>query len=268
MTNAEIQKADLLDIIFEHRNKAYGAYALRRDYNHRLLRAIVITFAGAGLLFSLNSWSGPKQQVTALGDKDSVILRIMELPKEKPKEPEAQKPKPSEAVRQIKSVDNIVIVPDDSVTDMPELDQLETSVVSNQTVDGREPADPNEKAGLGTDPGTGKEPAKPEPPQELGPSFAPSFPGGAEAMTQFLRRHLRTFDELEPGTKVTVLIRFMVDTDGRISQYQILQSGGREMDEEVIRVVKKMPAWNPGQQNGHAISMYFTQPVIFMGVEE
>lgn len=266
MTNAEILKADMLDIIFEHRNKNYGAYALRRNYNNRLLKAMVTTFLAAGLFFTLTSLGENKSVSATVSVRDSVILKTVELPKEKPKEPE--QPKPAEQVKQVKSVSSIRIVPDDSLTDMPDLDMLNTSVVSDKTVDGKPPTDPNQKAGDDITGGGIPAPETPEKPQEFGPSFAPSFPGGTESMMNFLRKHLRTPEDLEPGTQVTVMIKFLVDLDGRISQWEIVKSGGQELDQEVIRVVRKMPAWNPGKQNGQSISMYFTQPVTFIGLEE
>lgn len=268
MTNSEILKADMLDIIFEHRNKAYGAYALRRDYNGRLIRAMLTTFLGAGLLFTLNSLGERNNGTAIIHDRDSVKLTVIEMPKEKPREPEKEKPKPVEPVKQVKSVNQIKIVDDNEVADMPDRDMLDDAVVSNQTVDGKPPADPNQKLGDANDNLSGKEPEKPDQPTVFGPSFAPSYPGGDEAMMNFLRKNLRTPDNLEPGTQVTVLIKFMVDRDGRISQWEIVKSGGSELDKEVIRVVRKMPAWNPGKQNGQEISMYFTQPVTFVGLEE
>ncbi len=266
MTNAEILKADMLDIIFEHRNKNYGAYALRRNYNNRLLKAMVTTFLGAGLFFTLTSLGKEENTATPTWSRDSIIIKTYELPKEKPKEPEP--PKPAEQVKQVKSVSNIQIVPDDSLTDMPDLDMLNTSVVSDKTIDGKPPTDPNQKAGDAITGGGVPAPETPEKPREFGPSFAPSFPGGTESMMNFLRKHLRTPEDLEPGTQVTVMIKFLVDLDGRISQWEIVKSGGQELDQEVIRVVRKMPAWNPGKQNGQSISMYFTQPVTFIGLEE
>lgn len=268
MTNSEILKADMLDIIFEHRNKAYGAYALRRHYNSRLIRAMVITFLGAGLFFTLSSLGERKNTTVVTHDHDSLVLRKFVIPEEKPKEPEPEKPKPAEPVKQVKSVNNIQIVDDSQVTDMPDRDMLDEALVSDKTVEGVPPTDPNQRIGSGSTNQTVKEPEKPEPAPVFGPSFAPSFPGGNEAMMNFLRKHLRTPDDLEPGTQVTVLIKFMVDRDGRISQWEIVKSGGTELDQEVIRVVRKMPAWNPGKQNGQEISMYFTQPVTFVGLEE
>ena len=84
----------------------------------------------------------------------------------------------------------------------------------------------------------------------------------------FLNRHLRTPDELEAGQKRTVLVRFAVSVEGSVTQFEIVQSGGPAFDNEVIRVLKKMPKWKPAVQNGQNVSVMFTQPVTFVAYEE
>ena len=84
----------------------------------------------------------------------------------------------------------------------------------------------------------------------------------------FLNKYLRTPDELEAGQKRTVLVRFAVGEDGSITKFEIIQSGGAAFDNEVIRVLKKMPKWKPAVQNGQNVSVMFTQPVTFMAYEE
>jgi protein TonB len=73
---------------------------------------------------------------------------------------------------------------------------------------------------------------------------------------------------LEAGQKRSVLVRFAVGEDGTVTQFEILQSGGNAFDNEVLRVLKKMPKWKPAIQNGRAVSVMFTQPVTFMAFEE
>lgn len=92
----------------------------------------------------------------------------------------------------------------------------------------------------------------------------PAFPGGEEALRRFFMRYLQTPDELEEGGKVRVVIRFVVGKDGSLSAYDISQSGGQVFDAEVVRVLKKMPKWTPGIQNGRPVAVYFNLPVTFM----
>ena len=106
------------------------------------------------------------------------------------------------------------------------------------------------------------------PRREMQPVCRAEFPGGQSAWMAFLSKHLRTPDELNAGEKRTVLVRFTVSAEGSISNFEIIRSGGDAFDNEVVRVLKKMPKWKPAFQNGHNVSVIFTQPVTFMAFEE
>ena len=96
----------------------------------------------------------------------------------------------------------------------------------------------------------------------------PEFPGGMKAWTNFLSNNLETPSQLESGEKKTVMIRFKVATDGSVTGFEVVLSAGSVYDNEVIRVLKKMPKWKPAIQNGHIVATSFTQPVTFVGVEQ
>jgi protein TonB len=74
--------------------------------------------------------------------------------------------------------------------------------------------------------------------------------------------------DIEPGQRIEVYVRFWVDIDGSVSRSQIIRSGGSDFDNEVLRVLKKMPKWEPALQAGRPIAVAFQQPVIFIGQEE
>jgi protein TonB len=116
MTNKEILKADLLDIIFENRNKDYGAYVLRRDYNHRLLIALGAA-SSVILLFILINVLGKKDEsfVPVANDNHGIVIRTIELPIEPVKPKELTRIKPVEKPAQIKYVSDIKIKPDNQV---------------------------------------------------------------------------------------------------------------------------------------------------------
>ena len=98
-----------------------------------------------------------------------------------------------------------------------------------------------------------KEPEKnAEPP---GPTRDPSFPGGSAAWLKFLQRILQAPEDVEPGKRIEVLIRFWVDIDGSVSRPEIIKSGGTAFDKEVMRVMKKMPKWEPALQAGRPIAV-------------
>ena len=133
---------------------------------------------------------------------------------------------------------------------------------------------PNELAPVnGNGKGAGKE-TQPQPAIEENiivahPDAMPEFPGGQEALLRFLSKNLRMpRQDLEPDSKVSTLVRFVVDKNGTVTGIEFEKSGGKDFDNEVVRVVKKMPQWKPGMQNGKNVAVYFKLPVIFQVPDE
>lgn len=269
MTNKEILQAHLLDILFDGRNKEYGAYAIRRGYNHRMLMALGIGLSVFLLLFLLDTCqTGAKTNAADISKGDLNLTAVQLLPD---KLPELPKPKPSSSkpAEPVKTIRNTppLIVPDDVIehTEAPDVSTINDNVSSTVTSDGKPggvPADKPTGAGTGTTQTIVTE--VPEP----APSFPPEFPGGLDALHRFLSKNLATPDNLETGEKKIVKARFTVDKDGSVSSVEIELSGGSFFDKEVIRVCKKMPKWKPAVQNGHPITVSYVLPVTFIGVEQ
>jgi len=261
MTNNEILHADLLDILFENRNKAYGAYALRKNYKHHLKWALGISLSFVFLLLILQNYGAV--ETISKDQRPDVTLTSVDL--QKPKTPDPPKPTPQPKARQRVYTDQIKIDP--VTTEMPDKTQLDESLISTKNVDGVIPKDLSETE---NDSGNGKETSETVTKQEKTVILSESdaqFPGGKEAFAKFLTKYLVTPGELEAGEKKTVLVRFMVDADGTISKTEVLQSDGEDYSREVKRVLAKMPKWIPAMQNGTKVATWFTQPVSFIGVE-
>ena len=262
MTNKEILHADILDILFENRNKAYGAYALRKNYNHRLQWALGVALSFVFLL-SILDFSNAKKSGGSYDEKKELKFSLVELPE--PKKPDLPKPKVEPPRKTIAYTDQIKIDPDQTV--MPDKDQMITADISDKTVDGL----PSSDTVQANDHGEAKEPANDKKSNDAGEvhpaSYDAQFPGGKEAFAKFLMKNLIIPGELEAGEKKVVLVRFRVDTDGSISKTEVLQSDGEDYSREVVRVLAKMPKWVPAIQNGTKVPTWFTQPVSFIGVE-
>lgn len=274
MTNKEIIQANLLDIIFENRNKDYGAYALRRDYNHRLLIAMGAA-SSVILLFILINVLGKKEGsvIPDSNKKNDMVITTVEFHNDKPKEPEKPKQisKPVEKVAKIKSASKIEIVPDKTkIKDpVPFNDDIKNKAISDVNTIGKPYTgivEPNDK--LVTNPGTGNIVVSTQPEDFKPNERDPEFPGGPEALKRFLGNNLNTPGELESSEKKMVQIRFKVDKDGVVSSLEIVRSGGNEFDREVIRVCKKMPRWKPAIQNGVNVAVSYLLPVTFIRVEQ
>jgi protein TonB len=270
MTSNEILRSDLLDILFDNRNKQYGAYALRKHYNLRLSLALGITLSLALLMFLLIKPGNGLEVQNPFKGKE-VISQTIVIPKDKPKLQPPTAPKnvqPPKPVAQRQYINQIHITDNKVNTTLVDIKDLTDVAISNKDVIGptlsgnTQPPVTTQQNSAG---GTLETPAKPN---DAPVQKEPEFPGGMQAWLNFLNRNLRTPGDLEAGEKKTVLIRFQVAADGAVTGFQIVQSGGSAFDNEVIRVLKKMPKWKPAIQNGEPVSRYFTQPVTFMGLEE
>lgn len=198
-----------------------------------------------------------------------VVVEQMVAPVEKKQEPPQQQKQVAAApVQQEKLVDQFHIVDKDLVAPVPTQDMLEKEAITSITTPGLDAGDlqPPVLAEAG---GAGHAvEKKPGPVQEPVPDKQPQFPGGLQAWIAFLSRHLTAPEPLESGEKRTVLMRFYVAEDGSITNFQVVQSAGTTFDNEVIRVLRKMPKWTPAVQGGRPVPVSFTQPVTFVGLEE
>ncbi len=264
MTGKDILRSSFLEILFENRNKEYGAYALRKYYDVRLATALAIAL-GSVFLLSLVIPSVNKNNSSFLQPEDVVRITQIDIPKppnDPPPMPPSLPPQRSIAMQQFT---NIQLVTEDILTDVPAINELVAPRIESLTQAGDiNFVNPPVETNVGSIAGSvTEEPAAFDPIE-----VQPQFPGGKEAWMAFLRRHLETPQELEAGDKKTVLVKFIVGEDGNVAYFQVVQSGGSVYDNEVIRVLKKMPKWKPAIQNGHYIQTSFTQPVTFQSIEE
>lgn len=271
-----ILQSHVLDIIFDNKNKTYGAYELRMQYNNRLLKALSITLIVAGILASihfLKTHVGTKEIASMIYTKE-LTLQTFQPPILQPKK---IKSIPIPSPKKFNLIQNVapVIVPDKLViTTIPTTDDLKDKVIGTVTQDGILPAE-GEVIGLINSGEDGKEDeALPGATHALAVPVAPlhyaeempEFPGGSTAFLKFMHKNLKQPGNLDAGDKIVVQVRFVVDINGNIKDIAIVKSGG-DLDSEVVRVVSKMPQWKPGLQNGQHVPVYFTLPVTFLGAE-
>lgn len=266
MTSSEILKADVLDILFDSRNKQYGAYILRKKYNSRLTTALAIALSLVFLIF-LSIKNNPAVSFL-MPVKPDVILRQVEIPRPKPQlQKTVQKivAHKQTAERSYWQKISMVEHPDVSKEIQPVTD-LKDVAIATENKSG--PVSSSLQTPVLND-GSGVKPSNSVDQKDFNPvEQNPEFPGGAAAWLNFLNKNLHTPDVLEANEKKMVVIRFLVDADGVVTGFEVVRSGGNIFDEEVIRVLKKMPKWKPAIQNGHAVAVSFTQPVTFVGVEQ
>ena len=263
-----IMTADVLDIVFDGRNKEYGAYELRRSYNRRLVKAIGIT-SGVLLLFFVGCsivgrTQGEKARLPEVTDLDLTALkdRVVEPPPVVPPKPIEQK-----IAMKAFTVPKIVkeVSKDEQPPEQKELDDVKIGTVNMDGVkdDGIvAPAGPVGDGGKGVVEAPKKEP---DVAVFLPVEFEAQFPGGMAAWARFLHKNLNyPSDAQDNGLQGTVVVQFVVDRDGNVSEVEAIsgpEKGG--LREEAVRVIRKSGKWTPGNQNGKMVKSYKRQPVTF-----
>jgi protein TonB len=261
----------MLDILFDNRNKDYGAYRLRKYYPGRLTLSLGIALSSVLFLFFLFGAGNSKSITTK--PKDEVVLKELTIPAEKKKieiiEPKKTVASNAVAAPQKKITNRFEIVRDEKmlIQKMPDNRLLDDFIPSDRDVAGV-PGGTKVLQNINTSGGGGNGLPKTDVTEVPLINQDPQFPGGVQAWLQFLNKYLRVPDDLQAGEKKTVLIRFEVSVDGSVTGFQVIQSGGKYYDEEVIRVLRKMPKWKPALQSSQPVAVAFTQPVTFMGLEE
>lgn len=269
METNKILNADILDLLFEGRNKEYGAYELRRHYNSRLGRAILGMTGVVAVLFCFGFVSKNRRVVTPPMMSDTVVLAQAPdvAPPPPPPPPRVPKPQPVATIRFVTTR----IVPDKQVLKdviPPENKDLEDAKIGTVNTDGVKDAGVDVAPPLNS--GTGNVVTAPKPDEDDGRPFTKveidaSFPGGPAAWLRFLNQNLRFPDEaIAQGLDGTVVVRFVVDKDGKVSDIEVVsgpETGG--IREEVVRVLRKSGKWIPAVQNGRYVKAYKMQPVTF-----
>ena len=273
MKTLNLLTATLDDIIFEGRNKAYGAYLLRRLYNQHLAIAVAASLAFSLLLLSIPILVRALSpavivDVVPTTHKPLKFEHIIISPP-KPAEPvvPAVKPPAHDVVTKLNPADVAPTVMKDELVTRPAIatnDPL-APVTPPDAVLGPEaiPSTNTDFSTTTTGTDSGKTVAAPATPF-LHAEVMPEFVGGPEALQRYMQRNLR-FPSRAASAAISgrVYISFTVNADGSIADVTVIKGLGFGTDEEAVRVVSKMPPWTPGKQNHHPVAVRYTMPITF-----
>lgn len=269
-THENVSPRDALDIVFANRNRAYGAYQLRREYPANLGKALGIGFLLIALFlllpYILDAFNGPEPEESIteviacpvpISIEKKVPPPVVNTPPAPPKSSIAYKPP--------------VVAPDPLAPEDPSPDVQsvleDPRNVGSKTVDGNPegpPALDPPNTGLGVV--EAPKPAEEDPVEPFLVNKMPSFPGGEAEMFKWIYRNVRYPDMAkEAGTQGQVVLVFVVGKDGSISDISVVKTpaGGNVLGKEASRVVQLMPKWSPGEANGHPVKVRFTLPIRF-----
>ena len=259
--------SDVLDILFENKNKAYGAYSLRKFYSHRLYKSIGV-MAAAVTLFTVCAFIPRKEKKKG----STIITQTIVIPETKQeKKKEEIKLVKVKVVSTQKLMSAVLIVPNTVKTDTLRL--LKEGVligvenIKGDSLTGKGLASiPGQESGQAVDTSqvVSKPPVFNPDLVDNNPDVLPTFPGGSPALIRFLKNNLSNPKDMEEGEMVKVVVKFVVGYDGKLKSFDIVQDGGEAFNKEVIRVLKKMPAWNPGKSKGREVAAYMAIPIRFV----
>ena len=265
-----ILSADILDIIFEGRNKEYGAYDLRKTYNNRLRNALMITL---GLFLVIFVADVVAKNVGSNDTKQDLVVKDVTLenaPKEPPPPPPPPPPKqpPPPPVKTIQFTPPKIVKDQEVVKPPPENKQLDEAKVDVKTQEGEKDkgvAPPVEDKGSKVI----------EVPVDDNQIFTKveveaQFPGGEGAWARYVTKAVtNNIDELtEAGESGTVHVKFVVSKDGSVSDVEAMDMKGTKLAEVAINAIRKGPKWVPAVQNGRNVNAYRVQPVTFKVQEQ
>ena len=264
----KILQTDLLDLLFDGRNKQYGAYELRRKYNKRMIIAVIIMIASCILFFMLYAFA--KSNITSRGLLPLEDITLVTVEPET-KKPEVIPPPPKAIAPPIETrqfttpkITNEDVKPDERP---PEMDELEDTKIGKVNIDG------DKDLGIVAPPisdGRGViEVPKQKEEEDWEKTFLivqieSEYPGGLESWKRYLNKNIRYPEEaVENEIEGTVLIQFIVDKEGNVSDVSAI-SGPNELRGEAERVIRKSGKWTPASQNGRKVKSYKKQPITFV----
>ncbi len=270
METNKILNADILDIIFDGRNKEYGAYDLRKTYNKRLAYAlmalgalILLLFVGYVLAGVIANNSNKKQMVV----QDVQLEDVKEEKKNEPPPPPPPKVEPPKV--EMAKFTPPKIVKDEQVKEEekpPEQEKLEDTKIGTVNQEGIK----DEGLAAPVDQGKGVVEAPKKDETDWDKTFTKveiesEYPGGAGAWQRYLGKNMHYPDDaVNNEIQGTVIVQFIVDKEGNISDAEAI-SGPTEggLREEAIRCIKKSGKWTAAIQNGRQVKSYKKQPIVF-----
>jgi protein TonB len=278
MSNESWKKNSIDDIVFANRNKEYGAYYLRRMYDSYMSKGML-----TGLLGFLLIIFGPtiyaKFQELVASQEEEFVMKEVTLAEPPPIDPKKPPPPPPPKIDPPPIKDQIRFVPpkvmkDEKVVEEeppPTVEEIKDKEIATETKKGEEG---------GVDQSLVEPEAPPPPPPPPPPPVVeedpdekkvydfvaqkPEFPDGDKALFKYLGENIKyPAIARENGIEGRVIVKFVVSRDGSISNAQVVRGIGGGCDEEALRVVKGMPKWKPGKNNGKPVNVTYTLPVAF-----
>ena len=279
MAKIDLYDPKWVDMVFAGKNKEYGAYQLRKGTSGRNIKSLLILVIAAALVGGFLAWKVIEQKQA---EEQQAYMEAMELAKlqqqakkeEKKKEPAKPKIEPKKEIpvaRETQKFTAPVIKKDELVKEenqVKQMDKLDEKVAVG--TENKEGTKDRLAEAVRSDIAVAAPPPPPAPKPEVSNKVfdvveeMPHFPGGAAALQAFLSSNTKyPVVAQENGVQGRVIVSFVVERDGSITDVRVVRSVDPSLDREASRVVRSMPRWSPGKQNGSAVRVKYTVPVVF-----
>ena len=279
MAKIDLYDPKWVDMVFAGKNKEYGAYQLRKGTSGRNIKALLILVIAAALVGGFLAWKVIEQKQA---EEQQAYMEAMELAKlqqqakkeEKKKEQVKPKIEPKKEIpvaRETQKFTAPVIKKDELLKEenqVKQMDKLDDKVAVGS--EDKEGVKDRTVEAVRSEIAVAAPPPPPAPKPEVATKVfdvveeMPSFPGGNAALMSYLNSNTKyPVVAQENGVQGRVIISFVVERDGSISDVKVARSVDPSLDREAQRVVKSMPRWTPGKQNGQTVRVKYTVPVVF-----
>lgn len=280
--DVDLSSKEWTDIIFDGKNKEFGAYQLRRNSDKRHNRAVLATLiglivilVGAYFLGMYNDFRAKQHEAELQAQLEQQLAQMAEeVPEEEAPEeeiqaveaPEQEQALPEEILNTIKDTE-IQIAADNEVTeDITSKDDVAESTAAAGATTFDQGTDNLEVVRTHKDEIIVEE-KKPEPKKEeifTAVEQMPQFPGGEAELMKYVANHIKyPTMAAENNIQGRVVVKFVVKKDGSVGDVQVLRGKDPDLDKEAVRVVRTLPKFIPGKMNGQAVSVWFTLPINF-----
>lgn len=270
----KLNSGEWCDLVFEGRNKQYGAYKLRQSSSKRYIAAFLVTLLFAVFIAVLPTIAGVVKDIASRGDQSTMEdeFALSNIPIEDQvkqeniiKQETAPPPPPLKTTIRFTAP---VITKDDEIADDQIMKSQAEMTATKVQVSSFDVKGTDDKHGIDLAELKDHKVVVEEKPVEQKPFVTveqmPTFPGGESEMNKFISSNLvYPVVAQETGVQGRVTIRFVVTKSGAISDVTVVRGIDPSCDKEAVRVVRSMPNWIAGKQNGVAVPVYFTLPIVF-----
>ncbi|MCZ8331536.1 MAG: energy transducer TonB [Flavobacterium sp.] len=267
MSNVSIYEKNWIDLVFEGKNQEYGAYQLRKENSKTTLLSLfygtllVGGFIASFVIFNLKS-DVPVTTPTEIID-ELIRVTTFKIP-ETEREPIRQLPTEKTQETQVEptNLSNMVVSETNVSVDVPTNENMTTHQPTTDT-----------GSGTGTQDGTGQSTTATVGATSGGETIKgsytsveldklPEFPGGIEKFYQYVGKNFEKPEQLETGTVISVLVAFVIEKDGSMTDIKVLRNPGYGLGNEAIRVLKSLKTkWSAGMKNGKNVRTEYVLPI-------